>query len=117
MTCGYKVVPLALLALYALCSVCPERVLPARIALQTAAASEPHDCSKGNKHESDNQCQALSSQYLFSPTAKFVHFLTVQAFVTSPHAVSRAFNFLLSSRTTLLSTADPPILLNTKLRI
>jgi hypothetical protein len=53
-----------------------------------------------------------------SPTAKFVHVLIVQAFVTPPHAVSLAFNLLLSSRTTLLSTADPPIaLLNTKLRI
>jgi hypothetical protein len=113
----FKIVPLVLLALYAFCSVCPGRFLPTEIRPQTAVASEPHDCSKGNKHESDNQCQALSSQYLLSPTAKFVHFLTVQAFVTSPHAVSGAFNFLLSSRTTLLSTADPPILLNTKLRI
>jgi hypothetical protein len=118
MTCAYKVVPIVLLALYVLCSVCPERFLPARIALQTAAASEPHDCNKGNKHEPDNQCQALSSQYLPSPTAKFVHILTVQAFVTPPHAVSLAFNFLLSSRTIHFSTADPPIaLLNTKLRI
>jgi hypothetical protein len=118
MTCAYKVVPIVLLALYVLCSVCPERFLPARIALQTAAASEPHDCNKGNKHEPDNQCQALASQYLPSPTAKFVHILTVQAFVTPPHAVSLAFNFLLSSRTTLLSTADPSTaLLNSKLRI
>jgi hypothetical protein len=118
MTCGYKIVPLVLLALYVLCSVCPERFLPARVALQTAAASEPHDCNKGNKHEPDYRCQALSSQYLPSPTAKFVHNLTVQAFVTPPHAVSLAFNCLLSSRMTLLSTADPPIaLLNTKLRI
>jgi hypothetical protein len=114
----FKIVPLVLLALYAFCSVCPGRFLPTGIRPQTAAASEPHDCSKGNKHEPDNQCQALSSQYLFSPIAKFVHILTVQAFVAFPHAVSLAFNFLLSARPTLGSPADPPIaLLNTKLRI
>ncbi len=118
MSRGYKVVPIVLLALHVLCSVCPERFVAARIALQTAAASEPHDCNKGNKHEPDNQCQVLSSQYLPSPTAKFVHVLIVQAVVTPPHAVSLAFNLLLSSRTTLLSSADPPIaLLNAKLRI
>jgi hypothetical protein len=117
MSCGYKVVPIVLLALYVLCSVCPERFV-ARIALKTSATSEPHDCNKGNKHEPDNQCQALSSQYLPSPTAKFVHVLIVQAVVTPPHAVSLAFNLLLSSRTTLLSSADPAIaLLNAKLRI
>jgi hypothetical protein len=115
---GYKIIPLIVLALYAFCSVCPSRFLPAGIRPQTAEASEPHDCNKGNKHEPDNQCQALSSQYLPSPAAKFVHVLTVQGFVAPPHAGSLAFNFLLSSRTTLLSTTDPPIaLLNTKLRI
>lgn len=118
MTRGYKIVPIVLLGFYVLCSVCPERFLPARIALQTAGASEPHDCNKGNNHEPDNQCQAISTQYLPSPTAKYLHILTVQAFVPPPHTVSLAFNFLLSSRKTLLSTADPPItLLNTKLRI
>jgi hypothetical protein len=118
MSCGYKVVPIVLLALYVLCSVCPERFVAARIALQTAAASEPHDCNKGNKHEPDTQCQALSSRYLPSPMTKFVRVFIVQAFVPPPHAVSLAFNLLLSSRTTLLSTADPPIaLLNVKLRI
>jgi hypothetical protein len=118
MSYRFKVVPLVLLALYAFCSFCPSRFLPAGIGPQTAAASEPHDCNKGNKHEPDNRCQALSSQYLPSPTTKFVHILTVQAFVTPPHAVSLAFNFLLSSRTIHFSTADPPIaLLNTKLRI
>ena len=114
----FKIVPLVLLALYAFCTVCPGRFLPAGIRPQTAAASEHHDCNKGNKHEPDNQCQALSAHYLPSPTAKFVHSLAVQAFVTSLHAVSGAFNLLLSSRSTPLSTADPPIaLLNTKLRI
>ena len=114
----FKIVPLVLLALYAFCGVCPSRFLAAGMRPQTAAASEPHDCNKGNKHEPDNQCRALSSQYLPSPTAKFVHILTVQAFMTPPHAVSLAFNFVLSSRTTLLSAADPPIaLLNTKLRV
>jgi hypothetical protein len=117
MSWGYKVVPIVLLALYVLCSVCPERFVAARIALQTGAASEPHDCDKGNKHEPDNQCQALSSQYLPSPTAKFVHVLIVQAFVIPPHAISLAFNLLLSSRTTVLS-ADPPMaFLKAKLRI
>jgi len=89
-----------------------------RIALQTAAANEPHDCNKGKRHEPDNPCQAISTQYLPSPTAKFVHVVTVQAFVPPPHTTSLALNFLLSSSTTLPSTADPPAaLLNTKLRI
>jgi len=117
MTCRYKVVPILLLALYGFCGVCAERILPARIALQTAVASEPHDCNKGNKHEADNQCRTLSSyRYLPSPTAQFVPSLTVQAFVTHPHAVSLV-NFLHSLRARHLSTAGPPGLLNTKLRV
>jgi len=113
-----KIVSLALLSFYALCGVCPGRFLPAGMALQSAGASEAHDCNKGNKHEADNPCKALSSQYLPSPMAKFVHVLTAQNFVCPASAVSLACNFLLSARTAFLSTADPPIaLLNAKLRI
>ena len=113
-----KIVSLALLSFYALCGVCPGRFLPAGMALQSAGASAAHDCNHGNKHEADNPCQALSSQYLPSPMAKFVHVLTAQTFVSPPSAVSLACNFLLSARTAFLSTADPPItLLNAKLRI
>lgn len=113
-----KIVPLALLSFYALCGICPGRFLPAGMARQTAGASEAHDCNKGSKHEPDNPCKALSSQYLPSPMAKFVHVLTAQTFVSPPPAVSLACNFLLSARTVFPSTADPPIaLLNAKLRI
>jgi hypothetical protein len=115
---GYKIIPLIVLAFYAFCSVCPGRFLPAGIRPQTAAASEPHDCNKGNKHEPDNRCQALSSQYLPSPTAKFLHVLTVQGILAPPSALSLAFNWFLCLRTTHCTSAGPPIaLLNTKLRI
>jgi hypothetical protein len=115
---GYRIVLLVLLVLYGYCSVCPNRFFPVGITLQTAKASDSHDCDKSNQHEPEKQCEALSSQYLPSPTAKFVQLLTDQAFVTAFHPVSLVFNFLLTSRAALLSTADPPIaVLNTKLRI
>jgi hypothetical protein len=117
MTCGYKIVPLALLAFYALCTVCPERVLPA-LALQTAAASEPHDCHKSGKQKPEPECRTAVSDSLPSPTVKFTHVLTVQVFLLPQHDVSLALGLLLPPRTTHLSTAGPPIAsLNPKLRI
>ena len=115
---SFKIVPLVLLALYVFCSVCPGRFLPAGMRPQTAAANEPHDCNKGNRHEPHNQCQALSFQIMPSPTVKFVHVLTVQEFMSVPNNVLLVSGLILSSRTSLSSTADPPIaVLNTKLRI
>jgi hypothetical protein len=117
MTCGYKIVPLVLLAFYVLCSVCPERFLP-RMAMQTASASEPHDCHKGDKQKPEPECPTAVSDSLPSPTVKFPHALTLQVFFLPQHDVSVALGLLLPPRTTHLSTAGPPIAsLNPKLRI
>jgi hypothetical protein len=113
----FKIVPLVLLALYAFCSVCPERFLP-RMALQTASSSEPHDCHKGSKQKSEPECRTAVSDSLPSPTVKFPHVLTLQVFFLPQHDASLALGLLLPPRTTHLSTAGPPIAsLNFKLRI
>jgi len=117
MTCGYKIVPLVLLAFYVLCGVCPERFLP-RMALQTASASEPHDCHKGGQQKSESECRTAVSDSLPSPIVKFPHVSTLQVFILPQHDVALAWGLLLQPRTTHLSTAGPPIAsLNPKLRI
>jgi hypothetical protein len=116
---GYKIAPLVLLALYTFCSLCPGRFLPLAMSPQTVAESEPHEnCNKGDKREADYKCRELVSQSLPSETIKLLHDLAVQSFLMLSPDVSLALNWLLFSRTTHLSTADPPIsLLTAKLRI
>ena len=117
MTPRYKLIPVVLLALYALCTVCPERVVPA-LAFQTAAASEPHDCHNRGRHRPESECRTAFSESLPTSAVKFSHVLTAQGFLLPQHALSLAWALLLPPRTTHLSTAGPPIAsLNPKLRI
>ena len=103
----HKIIPI-LLAVYALCTVCPERVLPA-LALQTAAATEPHDCHNGDKHKPEPECRTAFSESLPSQTVKFWHVLSVQTLLIPPDVLSLGFDLLLRLRTTHFSTAGPPL--------
>jgi hypothetical protein len=78
----YKIIPGLLLAFYALCTVCPDRIVPA-VATQLAAASEAHDC-----HNREKRKPELS---------------------LPQHALSLAFGPALPLRTIHFSTAGPPI--------
>jgi hypothetical protein len=120
MHCAYKIAPLLLLAFYTLCSVCPGRFLPSAVSHQTVAASESHENCNNNrdKGEPDYKCREFVSQYLPSERIKLFQDLSAQPLLLMTRDVSLAPNVLLFSRTTHLSTADPPMaLLNTKLRI
>ena len=103
---SYKIIPLLLVAFYAFCTVCPERLIPA-LALQKAA-SEAHDCHKGAKHDPKSQCRTAFSEFLPSSTVKFSHVLTVHTLLFPQDVLSLAFDFLLRPRTTHFSTAGPP---------
>jgi hypothetical protein len=108
MTGRCKIIPVLLLALYALCTVCPERLLPP-LALQTAAASEAHDCHDRGKQKPESNCPAAFSEFLPSSEVKFSHIVTVHALLLPLHVLSVALDFSLRLRTTHLSTASPPI--------
>jgi hypothetical protein len=117
MTRPYKIIPAVLLVFYALCTVCPERVVP-MLALQRAAASEAHDCHNRGRHKPESECRTAFSESLPTPEVKFSHVLTVHAFLLSQHFLSLAFDLSLRLRTIHFSTAGPPIAsLNPKLRI
>ena len=103
----YKIIPALLLAFYALCTVCPERLVPA-LALQTAAASEAHDCHNPGKRKPESDCRTGLSEFLRTAEVKFLHVLAVQALLLQ-HVLLHAFEFSLRLRTTPFSTAGPPI--------
>jgi hypothetical protein len=103
-----KIIPVLLLAFYALCTVCPERLLPL-LALQTAAASEAHDCHNRGKQNPPSNCRAAFSEFLPTSEVKFSRVVTVQALLLPLHVLSVAFDFSLRLRMTHFSTADPPI--------
>jgi hypothetical protein len=114
----YRVIPLVLLALYFLCSVCPERFLPGGMAVQAAGANEPHDCHNDGRPKPDRECRSALSGSLPPATVKFLHVLSTQAFLQHRPAASLAFDPLLRIRMTHFSTAGPLIpSLNIKLRI
>ena len=104
----YKIIPVLLLAFYALCTVCPERLLPA-LALQTAAASEPDNCHNRGKQKPEFNCRAAFSEFLPTSEVKFSHAVTVQALLLPLQVLSVAFDFSPRPRTTHFSTAGPPI--------
>ena len=105
---SHKILPLLLVALYAFCTVCPERLIPA-LALQKAAAGEAHDCHKGDKHNPKSQCRTVFSESLPSSTVKFSHALTVHTLLLPQDVLSLAFDLLLRPRTTHFFTAGPPL--------
>lgn len=104
----YKIIPVVLLAFYALCTLCPERLLPL-LALQTTAASEAHDCHDRGKQKPEFNCRAAFSEFLPTSEVKFSHAVTVQALLMPLHVLSVAFDFSPRLRTTHFSTAGPPI--------
>jgi len=108
MTAHYKIVPVLLLAFYALCTVCPERVVPA-LAMQTAEASETHDCHNRGRHKPESDCRTAFSEILRTPEVKFSHVFAVQALLLPEYVLSHAFDLALRLRTTHFSTAGPPI--------
>ena len=104
----YKIIPVLLLAFYALCTLCPERLLPL-LALQTTAASEAHDCHNNGKQKSEANCRAAFSEFLPTSEVKFAHVVTVHALLLPLHLLSTAFDFSLRFKTTHFSTAGPSI--------
>jgi hypothetical protein len=108
MTHCYKSIPAVLVLFYALCMVCPERVLPA-LALRTAEDSEPHDCHNGTKHEAESDCRTAFAESLPSQPVKFLHASIVHALQFPPDLLSRPADLLLRLRTTHFSTAGPPL--------
>jgi hypothetical protein len=102
-----KTIPLLLVAFYAFCTVCPERLIPAS-ALQKAA-SEAHDCHKGDRHKPLSECRTAFSESLPSSTVKFSHALTVYTLLFPQDVFSLAFDLLLRPRTTHFSTAGPSL--------
>jgi hypothetical protein len=107
MTAPYKIIPVLLLAFYALCAVCPERVVPA-LAMQTAEASETHDCHSRGRHKPESDCRTAFSEFLRTAEVKFSHVLAVQALLLPEYVLTHAFGLLLRLRTTHFSTAGPP---------
>jgi hypothetical protein len=104
----YKIIPVVALAFYALCAVCPERARPA-LGLQTAAASDAHDCHDSGKQKPEANCRAAFSEFLPTSEVKFAHVVTVHALLLPLHVLSAAFDFLPGFRTTHFSTAGPSI--------
>ena len=104
----YKIISVMLLAFYALCTVCPGRARPT-LGLQTAAASESHDCHDSGKQKPESNCRAAFSEFLPTSEVKFSHIVTVHALLLPLHVFSAAVDFSLRLRTTHLSTASPPI--------
>ena len=104
----YKIIPVVLLAFYALCTVCPERARPA-LGSQAAAASEAHDCHNSGKQKPEANCRAAFSEFLPTSEVKFAHVVTVHALLMPLHVLSTAFDFSLRFRTTHFSTAGPSI--------
>jgi len=107
MTARYKIIPVLLLAFYALCTVCPERVVPA-LAMQTAEASETHDCHSRGREKPESDCRTAFSEFVRTPEVKFLHVLAVQALLLPEYVLSHAFGISLRFRTTRFSTAGPP---------
>ena len=103
-----KIIPVLLLAFYALCTVCPERLLPA-LALQTADATESDDCHNRGRQRPESDCRAAFSEFLPTSEVKFSHVVAVHALLLPLHVLSVAFDFSLRLRTTHFSTAGPPI--------
>ena len=107
MTARYKIIPVLLLAFYALCTVCPERVVPV-LALRTTEASETHDCHNRGREKPESDCRTAFSEFLRTAEVKFSHVLAVQALLLPKYVLSHAFDLALRLRTTHFSTAGPP---------
>lgn len=103
----YNCIPVALLAVYALCAVCPERLLPA-LAAQATEANETHDCH-GGKTTTESDCRTAIFQSLPPPTAELVYSVSSQAVLPSHLGSALACELSLRRRGLHFSTAGPPI--------
>lgn len=108
MVLRHKMIPGLLIAVYALCAICPDRLVPA-VATQLAAASEAHDCHNREKRKPEPDCRTVFSEFLPTPEVKFSHILAGHALLLPQNALSLAFAPALRLRTIHLSTAGPPI--------
>src|SRR5687768_13010272 len=89
-TAAHKVIPVMLLAFYALCSICPGRLLPAS-AMQKDEANEAHDCDQ-RKQKSDSDCRTAIIESLPPSAEKFVVVLSSHASLP-PVIFAPAFEF------------------------
>jgi hypothetical protein len=107
MTNRYKIIPVLLLAFYGVCTLCPERLIP-RLAVQTAAASEAHDCHNRGTRKPATDCRIGVSEFLPAAETKISHVLAVYALFLPPDVLSLAFDVLFRLRPPQFSTAGPP---------
>jgi len=108
MVLRYKIIAGLLLAFYALCTVCPERLVSG-LATQLAAASEAHDCHNPGKRKPESDCHTTFSEFLPTAEVKFPHVLTVHALSLPQHVLPLVFDLSLRLRVTHFSTAGRPI--------
>ena len=108
MIARYKIIAGLLLAFYALCTACPERLVSG-LATQLAPASEAHDCHNPGKRKPESDCRTTFSEFLPTAEVKFPHVLTVHALSLPEHVLPLIFDLSLRLRATHFSTAGPPI--------
>jgi hypothetical protein len=94
-----------LLAFYALCAVCPGRLLPV-FALQAAETNDSHDCNN-RKQKSDSDCRIAFAESLPPSAEKFAFILSSHASL-SPVIFAHAFEGFSRLRPIRFSTAGPP---------
>jgi hypothetical protein len=117
MSCGYRIAPTIVLALYALCTICPGRYFPAVMDPQQMAAERSHDdCNKGETRR-PSECYGLPSQNLNSATEKILPDFTVQVVLASPRDVPINRKHAQTPKALILTSSGPPGLLNARLRI
>ena len=75
----YRFLPTLLLALYALCAICPGRLLPAQAA-QADEAGKAHDCHKESP-KTDTDCRAMFVESLPAPTETLSYIWSAHALV------------------------------------
>lgn len=103
----YKFIPVVLLAVYAICAVCPGRLLPG-LAAQVSETTESHDCH-GGKTTTESDCRTVIFQSLPPPMTELVYSVTSQAMLLSHHGSAPAVEVYSRLRPFHFSTAGPPI--------
>ena len=82
----YKYIVIVLLAIYALCALCPERLLPASAA-HANDARDVHDCHGGSQKEP--RCPTSLVEYLPPPIESSFELRSSHPFVLQPVVAAR----------------------------
>ena len=101
----YKYIVIVLLAIYALCALCPERLLPTS-ALHVSDARDVHDCHGGSQKET--RCPTSLIEYLPPPIETSCDLRSSQSFVV-PHVLATVFGLSIRVKYFWFTAAGPPI--------